>query len=227
MEPAADDSDNSRDRIQQVARQHLEAGDPLGWFEAVYTLADGQPDVIPWADLEPHPKLSELIEQHPAWVAGKRVLVVGCGLGDDAHALSQGGGSVSAFDLSGTAIEWARQRFSGSGIEFEVANLLELAPRYRQAFDLVVEIFTLQALPLSLRESAVRSVAQCVAPGGRLFIVCRARNDHDVPQGPPWALSREDLGPIEQDGMKLIELADYIDNDEPPQRRFAATWQRS
>jgi len=226
MSSSTPDESTQRDRIQQVARQHLEAGDPLGWFEAVYALAEGQPSIIPWADLRPHPKLVEFIATHPEWVTGQRALVVGSGLGDDAHALAQAGGRVRGFDLSSTAIDWAKKRFAETGIDFQVANLLELPGEYRQAFDLVVEIFTLQALPLALRGEAVRAVAGCVAPQGRLVVVCRARDHQETPQGPPWALSREELALLEAEGLRLVELADYVDDEDPPQRRFAGVWQR-
>ena len=51
-----------------------------------------------------------------------------------------------------------------------------------QAFDLVVEIITIQALPLALRPQAVAAVASLVAAVGTLLAVENARQD----SGPRW-----------------------------------------
>ena len=51
---------------------------------------------------------------------------------------------MTAFDLSPTAIEWCRKRFPQSSVKWVVANLLESPAEWRQRFDLVVEINTLQ-----------------------------------------------------------------------------------
>lgn len=42
---------------------------------------------------------------------GLSAVVVGCGLGDDAEALAAAGFAVTAFDVSGSAIAWAKERF--------------------------------------------------------------------------------------------------------------------
>ena len=95
------------------------AADPLrrGWFEAVYALAERDPAGVPWANLAPHPLLAEWLCAHGP-LTGLRALDVGCGLGDNALALAKAGARVTAFDLVAGAIDWARQRFPGEGVEF-------------------------------------------------------------------------------------------------------------
>ena len=65
-------------------------------------------------------------------------------------------------------------------MDYIQADLLHLPDEWVRAFDLVVEIFTVQALPLSLRHQAAANVAQLVAPGGTLLVV-EAVHDEEHP----------------------------------------------
>ena len=75
--------DESRDLCRELARKHDEAGDPLGWFEALYKQADGDFDTIPWADRGVNRNLTAWCEREGVPQPGARVLVVGCGLGSE------------------------------------------------------------------------------------------------------------------------------------------------
>ena len=50
-------NDRRREIARGLANKHCAAGDPLGWFEALYAQADGYSSIIPWADLTPNPNL--------------------------------------------------------------------------------------------------------------------------------------------------------------------------
>src|SRR5690349_11117782 len=87
------------------------AGGP-GWHEEVYRAAAGDMAKVPWADARPSPALvSWLNSEAPGRVRpGSRACVIGCGLGDDVAELTNRGYDAFGFDVSPTAIEWARKR---------------------------------------------------------------------------------------------------------------------
>jgi SAM-dependent methyltransferase len=142
---------------------------PSTWFEAVYTEAENDRNKVPWAE-QTQPLLLSWLEQQKELANGNRhTLVVGCGLGDDAETLAQHHLSVTAFDISPRAIAWCRQRFPASTVAYQVADLFHLSGGFRQAFDLVYDALTIQALPPDLHAGAITAIADCVAPGGILL----------------------------------------------------------
>src|SRR4051812_28458088 len=101
--------EKARENIRRIAAEFKERGDPLGWFDAAYQQADGDIENIPWADLEPNSFFKTWAEEKHLKGHGRKALVVGCGLGDDARYLYDLGFNVTAFDISSTAIEWAKR----------------------------------------------------------------------------------------------------------------------
>lgn len=201
------------------ARQTLDAIDPhkrvggaqadpkrRDWFEAVYELAGDDPAGVPWAGLAPHPLLAQWLSDRS--LAGLRALDVGCGLGDNAEALANAGARVVAFDLVERAVAWARRRFPESGVDYRVADLFEAPAEWRGAFDLVHELYTLQALPRALLPGAARALASFVAPGGTLLVIARARDENEDIEGPPWPLTRAQCEALAVDGLRFATLED-------------------
>jgi hypothetical protein len=77
-------------------------------------------------------------------------------------------------------------------VDYRVEDLLALSPELVGRFDLVVEIYTLQALPDPPRGQAAEAVVSLVAPGGSLVAVAfRADGRASSDQGPPFALGRD------------------------------------
>src|SRR5580698_10377381 len=76
-----------RSTARELAERSLSNGDPTGWFEELYHLAERQPGVVPWADKRPNPHLVEWLEQRRISGRDRLALVVGCGYGDDAEWL--------------------------------------------------------------------------------------------------------------------------------------------
>lgn len=208
-----------RDLARELARQHYAAGDPLGWFESLYTQAARDFETIPWADRAVNPHLAAWCESGQLPRPGSKVLVIGCGLGDDAEYLSARGANVTAFDLSPTAIAWCRERFPETKVDYQVANLLEFTGRY----DLVVEIYTLQAMPLNLREQAITATGNLAE---ELLIICRGRDETDPPGELPWPLTRQDLEALTTTGLTLVQHEDFDDPYDPGKRRFRSHWRR-
>jgi SAM-dependent methyltransferase len=177
------------------------------WFEDVYATAGDHLDAIPWADLAPHPALIAWLDRLPE-AEGGEALVVGCGLGDDAEALSDRGYRVTAFDIAPTAIAQCQRRFPRSEVDYLVADLLALPEDWKRKFDLVVEIRTLQSLPPEQRTEAARAVAAMVRPGGRLWVRCFGRDDDEAVFARPWPVSRRDLRAFVDAGLHEIEFHD-------------------
>ena len=197
-------------------------------FEEIYAGAGSDLAASPWADLSPNNALIGWLAGQPApsggeapgreaprggevpsgWEApsGREALVVGCGLGDDAEELARRGFRVTAFDISPTAIELCRQRFPDSRVQYRVADLFDLPPDWSRAFDVVVEIRTLQSLPPNLRAAAASAIADTVAPGGRIFLRTAVRDPDEPLTTRPWPLTNEELEPLSEAGLIQTEL---------------------
>jgi 2-polyprenyl-3-methyl-5-hydroxy-6-metoxy-1,4-benzoquinol methylase len=185
-----------------------EHGEELRFFDEIYTQAEGNPDAVPWASLAAHPALVRWLDEQPAAEPGLRALVVGCGLGDDAEELARRGYAVTAFDLSPTAIDWCVRRFPNSAVNYEVADLFGIPAEWTGAFDLVVEIKTLQSVSPSSRVAAATALAATLRQGGRLFVHCLAGRDDERANTRPWPVSRADLGAFLDAGLAEVELSE-------------------
>jgi SAM-dependent methyltransferase len=201
----------------KLAHSFLEQGDATGWFEAVYRQADGDSQRVPWAHERGHPLLTEWLEGNEVDGDGKTALVVGCGLGDDAEELAHRGFSVTAFDISKTAIAWCLKRFPTSTVSYQVVDLFETPTSWHSKFDLVLEVYTLQALPLELRRGAMTLLPRWLSSDGRLLVICRGRADDEPLSEVPWPLSKSELAALENRLIELsFEILDRTCTPEPP-----------
>ena len=204
-----------------LAEESHAAGDETGWLERVYSSAGGDPSKVPWADGKPNPNLVSWLDARPSH--GGRALVVGCGLGDDAEELSRRGYDVTAFDVSSSAVEWARSSHPGTACDYVCANLLHAPAEWAQAFDLVVEIYTVQVLRGEPRREALLALPGFVAPGGTLLLIARGRDDDDPEGDLPWPLTKRELSTVAQ-LLTTESVEDYRDAE--GHRRFRVTWRR-
>jgi SAM-dependent methyltransferase len=214
-----------RENTKNLAAEFIERGDATGWFDALYAEADGNNEHIPWADLEPNRFLARWAEKADLQGNGRNALVVGCGLGDDAKFLDELGFKVMAFDVSPKAIEWARKIHVETDIDFQTADLFNSPEDWKNAFDFVLEVYTIQALPLSLREKTIDAISNFVAEKGELIVVTRGRENDENPEGLPWALSYKDLSRFEENGLKQINLTEMLD-EEDEFRRFVVEYEK-
>lgn len=212
---------DAHDHALALARASQEAGDATGWLEALYAGAGEDASKVPWADGLPNPNLVSWLERRPSH--GGRALVVGCGLGDDAEELSRRGYDVTAFDVSSSAVEWAKAAHPDTRCAYVCADLLHAPGEWAQAFDLVVEIYTVQVLRGEPRREALLALPGFVAPGGTLLLVARGR-DEDEPEGAlPWPLTKRELSSVAQ-LLTTESFEDYLDDE--GKRRFRVTWTR-
>src|SRR5215831_1204375 len=178
--------EQARAKARQLAQEFAQRGDATGWFEELYTQAQGNEQAIHWADMVVNPNLVGWLDRRNIQGTGKRTLVIGCGLGDDAEELARRGFEVVAFDVAPTAIAWCRQRFPQSPVEYVVADVLEPPREWRGSFDFILEAYTLQVLPAEVRSRAMTRIAGLLAPGGMLLVICRGRSAADPPGELPW-----------------------------------------
>lgn len=180
------------------------------FFEQRYAEAGDDLAVLPWAELRPRAALVEWLDRQPRPPAGP-ALVVACGLGDDAEELARRGWVVRAFDVAPTAIRQCRQRFPDSAVDYRVADLFALPPEWSAGHDLVVEIQTIQSLPLDRRDATVAAIAAMVAPGGRIFVRASGRADDEVVHTRPWPLSRAELAGFTRHGLREESFVEQSD----------------
>ncbi len=147
------------------------AGDHHATWEEHYT---AKPQV--WSG-RVNARLAEVVPQ----IAGTRALDLGCGEGADAIWLAEHGWTVTAVDISDTALARARaaavERGLADRIDFQQHELTSSFPD--GPFDLVSAQFLHSTLEMD-RSAILRRAAASLAPGGTLLIV-----DHAA--APPWA----------------------------------------
>ena len=189
-------------------------GDPTRWYEEIWAAGARGDVALPWDRDAPHDLLAAYVQGIDG--TGRRAVVVGAGLGADAEHLAGLGFETTAFDIAGSAVAAARLRHPGSTVDYRVADLLELPDDLVGAFDLVVEIYTVQALHGSLRDGAVGGVRRLVAPGGTLFVVQLVREDGEpVGEEPPWLLDRAEMAELQGDGL-VVESLERLPNESRP-----------
>jgi hypothetical protein len=129
--------------------------------------------------------------------------------------------------VSPTAVAAARRRFPHSAVEYVTADLLSPPLSWAGAFDLVVEAYTVQVLTGDARRTGIARTVDLVAPGGRLLLVARAREEHDDPGAMPWPLTRQELESFADQGLVTDSVADVVDDEDgQPVRRWRAWFTR-
>ena len=224
--------DEIRRRTRQLAAQAAASGDPAGWFETLYAEARAGSTVVPWDDGLPNPHLVEWAKTAPGrgiTGPGRRALVVGCGTGGDPGFLAGLGCEVTAFDVAPTAVAEARRRFPRSPVTYQVADLLAPPPEWAGAFDLVAEVYTVQALYGPARTAAIEALPGLVAPGGTLLVIARATDEEDPVRDPammPWAVTRRELEAMAGGTLTARSVERFLDGEDPPRLRWRAEFTR-
>ena len=217
------DMEDIRSRLKQMSDAAASTSDPLSWFEELYSSAQGDDNWIPWSDGSPSPFVVD-------WAIGKppgRALVVGCGLGEDAVFLDKIGWEVVAFDLSPTAVEWAKKRHEKTDINWVVADLLNPPDEWASEFELVLEVHILQAIPENIRHDAASKLPLFVAKGGHLVCIGRFDEDGDSHEGPPWPLKQEFIESIGKPLGQMSMVKATLPDDDPSTTRYRAIWLRT
>ena len=210
--------------IRQLAQELEQKSQGPEWFEELYARGAREGFDAPWAERRVNPWLSDFVKKHPE-VLVSPAIVVGCGLGDDASWLAKRGVRTLGIDISRTAIDICYKRYT-MGVEFRVVDLLALPPQLVGTFPFVFEAYTIQSLREPQRQQAIRAVASLVAPGGRLLVIQRGRDEDEPSPTMPWPLTRDEFAAFVEAGLTLHSFEDFSDDEEPPKRRFRALYRR-
>jgi hypothetical protein len=183
--------------------------------------------VVPWHRGAPHRLLVEWAESRELDGRGRRALVVGSGLGDDAEYVAGFGFDTLAFDVADTAVQAARRRFPASEVRYVTGDLLDPPAEWRGAFDFVLESLTVQSLPDPPRRDAIVEVARMVARDGTLLVIAAARKQEDGPvAGPPWPLTRAEVDAFAAGALQPVRIEDLPDPSQPTVHRWRAEFRR-
>ena len=200
--------------------------DAAAWFEGIYRDAQQQTRVPPWSCLRPRPAFLDWAKRVDLQGDSRRALVVGCGLGDDAEELARRGFVVTAFDVAPNAVAWCKDRFPNSPVDYQVADLFAPPVAWLHSYDFVLEIFTVQALPVELRTRTIAAIADLVAPGGELFVFSLGADHPAGRSGPPWALTKGELQHFEHAGLTVCDFEELRELGHEPNLRFRVVYKR-
>ncbi len=214
-------SESEREDIISRAKSAVN-DEPIEWFDQLYGMANRDPAIIPWARMAPNQIMMNWVEENCSL---GNALVIGCGLGDDAVGLENIGFNVTAFDISEHCVDWCKERFPNSKVEWLVADILNPKQEWYGSFDLIVEIHILQAIPDGgIREKAAEQMPKLLADNGKMLCIGRLDDGRQTIQPPPWPLKQTWLN----DSFSMLESLEFTpfrNNDSLDVLRYYAAWQ--
>ena len=212
---------------KNMVKQYQEEDRPLDWFDTIYKNAKGDYKKVFWADLEASPYLINWLNKNKINKQAPKAVVIGCGVGDDAEALSDFGFEVTAFDIAPTAIELCKKRYSNTKVNYLVANLFEYDKAWLGNFDLVYECNTIQVLPGDYRSKARVAISNLLNIGGYVLVSCRSRKENKNLDEIPLPLDKKEINQfVLSDGLEEISFLAYDDNQKPSVPHFFAVYKR-
>lgn len=213
-------------RMNEIVTQH--SGEYPAVFEKVYAAAAAGEVEVPWGEVrERHHWLRQWSAEKELDGTGKKALVVGCGYGYDAEFVASLGYVTTAFDISPTAIELARGKHPSSTVNYQVADLFDPPAEWSRAFDLVVEISTVQALPRSLRPAVTEAIGGFVGQDGRLILIMGLQREPFTEQEfGPWPMTRGEVDAFTGTGLRAVRIEDRTSADDSSMHRWVAEFRR-
>jgi len=111
--------------------------------------------------------LYSFVDYHPSSSGFRCVFDFGCGIGTDALFLAERGYEVTAVDVDGPALEFARHRFAQRGLHAQFVESTSEIPEPGQLFDAAVcfDVFEHLSDPLT----AAQALVDGLRPGGILL----------------------------------------------------------
>ena len=214
-------------KYKKMVKDYQDRDEPTAWFDSIYKEAKGDYKAVFWADLAPSPYLIKWLKEEIVQKKEKKAIVIGCGVGDDAEALSQFGFKVVAFDISPNAIELCKNRYPHSNVTYLVADLFDYPKDWFQNFDVVYECNTIQVLPGKYRVHAREAISSLVTLNGYALISCRSRKTGEQEDDIPLPLDKKEIDTFVQiDKLREVSFLAYDDDQTPSIPHFFAIYQR-
>jgi SAM-dependent methyltransferase len=211
---------------KKMVKSYQEQDRPTDWFDSIYTDAEGDYREVFWADLEPNPYLLKWLKNCTFKSTGLKAIVVGCGVGDDAEALSEAGYEVTAFDISPEAILLCKERYLNTKVKYLIADLFDYPSKWFESFDLVYECNTIQVLPGKYRVQARDAMISLLAPKGYIIVSCRSRLNGEQEDDIPLPMDKEEIDGFTRYGLSEESFEAYDDTQEPPVPHFFAVYKK-
>ncbi len=213
-------------KYKAMVKSYQKKDDPMGWFNSIYTDAKGNHENVFWADLKPNPYLLRWLEACDYEAEGKKAIVIGCGIGDDAEALSEKSYEVTAFDIAPEAIKLCKNRYPNSKVKYLVADLFNYPLQWRENFDLIYECNTIQVLPGKYRIKARDAMVSLLALDGHIIVSCRSRKKGENEDDIPLPLDKYEMNGFVRCGLNEKSFLAYDDTQIPPVPHFFACYHK-
>jgi methyl halide transferase len=144
-------------------------------------------DETPWERSGLHPAAETWIRTG-VLAPGQSVIIPGCGRCPEVEAFARAGLTVTAGDLSETALAWQSSRLSSAGLSAQLisGDMLEGAGGLwlpDVPVDRVYEQTFLCAIPPRLRETYEAALCRWLKPGGQLLVLFMQKQERG---GPPY-----------------------------------------
>lgn len=185
---------------------------PADFWEDRYRTTRGEHGQV-WSG-----RVNAAVEREVAGLTPGTALELGCGEGGDALWLAANGWTVTAIDISATALAVGRSHAQGAGLSERIQWIRDDLATWEptSVFDLVTTAFLHSPVELP-REAVLRRAASAVAPGGRLLVVGHgamppgsklSHHDHD---GPPLPTAEEVLSSLDLSDEWVAETSAHVD----------------
>jgi ubiquinone/menaquinone biosynthesis C-methylase UbiE len=201
----------------------MKISDSNHFFENIYKDSQGNEDKVPWAEMQTDKYLEEYLEMN---LGEGKAIVIGCGLGDDAAALEDAGFNVTAIDISQTAIDWAKERYDHTDINFFVQDIFELPTDMLAQYDFIFESRTIQSLPLEFRNRIIEAISSLMAPKAKALVIANGKEEGEKFDGPPWPLEYNELRLYENHASNELEFSIFESSNKTSKLMFRALYQK-
>lgn len=142
-----------------------------------------------------------------------QIAVIGCGRGHEALEAARQGYRVTAIDFAPEAIEAVKVNARQQGLELQAveADVFDLAKRWPEHFDAILEHTCLCAIDPHRRDEYVSAVAGALQPQGLLFGLFYAC---DKPTSPPYTIDVPEVQARFSPRFEFLRLCTAVDSFE-------------